>query len=150
MWCLGKKAKKGFYDYPEKPAKKRLWPDLKEKFPQQEASDVDVQEIKDRYLYTIAMEAARTVEEAVVTDIREADVGAILGFGFAPWSGGPLSYIDRVGLAAFKARADELAAKFGDHFKPIKLIEEMARMARLSTVVLEPMQAARKTLSSSE
>lgn len=124
---VGKKGGKGFYDYPAKPAKKHLWPELREKFPQQDADDVDVQDIKDRYLYTIAMEAARTVQEGVVTDIREADVGAILGFGFAPWSGGPLSYIDRVGLAAFQKRAKELAKKYGDHFKPIKLINQMAK-----------------------
>ena len=124
---IGKKGGKGFYDYPEKPAKKRLWPELKEKFPQQNPDDVSVDDLRDRYLYTIAMEAARTVQEGVVTDIREADVGAILGFGFAPWSGGPLSYIDRVGLAAFQKRARELAKKYGDHFKPIKLINQMAK-----------------------
>ena len=124
---IGKKAKKGFYEYPDKPAKKFLWPELKEKYPQQAAEDVDIQSLKDRYLYTIALEAARTVEEGVVTDIREADVGAILGFGFAPWSGGPLSLIDRIGLKGFEARATELASQYGDHFKPTPLISEMAK-----------------------
>ncbi|MCJ8311268.1 MAG: 3-hydroxyacyl-CoA dehydrogenase, partial [Rhizobiaceae bacterium] len=123
---VGKKAGKGFYDYPPKPAKATLWPELKEMYPQQSADDVSVQDIKDRYLFTIAMEAARTVEEGVVSDIREADVGAILGFGFAPYTGGPLSYIDEMGLENFRARAEELAAKYGGHFKPTKLIEEMA------------------------
>ena len=123
---VGKKAGKGFYDYPPKPAKATLWPELKEMYPQQSADDVSVQDIKDRYLFTIAMEAARTVEEGVVSDIREADVGAILGFGFAPYTGGPLSYIDEMGLENFRARAEELAAKYGSHFKPTKLIEEMA------------------------
>ncbi len=124
---IGKKAGKGFYDYPPKPAKAKLWPELKEMFPQQDAEDVSVQDIKDRFLYTIAMEAARTVEEGVVSDIREADVGAILGFGFAPYTGGPLSFIDKVGLAAFEKRAKELAKQYGDHFKPTKLISEMAK-----------------------
>ncbi|MFD0917206.1 3-hydroxyacyl-CoA dehydrogenase NAD-binding domain-containing protein [Pseudahrensia aquimaris] len=124
---IGKKGGKGFYDYPEKPKTKKLWPELREKFPQLDADSIDIQDIKDRYLYTIAMEAARTVQEGVVTDIREADVGAILGFGFAPWSGGPLSYIDRIGLEAFQKRARQLAKKYGDHFKPIRLINEMAK-----------------------
>ncbi|MEM8749819.1 MAG: FAD-dependent oxidoreductase [Pseudomonadota bacterium] len=124
---IGKKAGKGFFDYPEKPAKKRLWPELKDLFDQLDPDTIDVQDLKDRYLYTIAMEAARTVEEGVVTDIREADVGAILGFGFAPYTGGPLSFIDEVGLPAFKKRAEELAARFGDHFKPTSLIEDMAK-----------------------
>ncbi|MDD9910097.1 MAG: 3-hydroxyacyl-CoA dehydrogenase NAD-binding domain-containing protein [Ahrensia sp.] len=124
---IGKKAGKGFFDYPDKPAKKHLWPQLKELYPQLDSDRVDVDTLKDRYLYTIALEAARCVEEGVVTDIREADVGAILGFGFAPWSGGPLSYIDRIGASAFRDRANELAAHHGDHFKPCALIEEMAQ-----------------------
>jgi len=73
------------------------------------------------------MEAARTVQEGVVTDIREADVGAILGFGFAPFTGGPLTFIDDIGLVNFQKRARQLAKKYGDHFKPIKLINQMAK-----------------------
>lgn len=124
---IGKKGGKGFFDYPEKPAKKHLWPELKNLYPQLDPDDVSVDTLKDRYLWTIALEAARCVEEGVVTDVREADVGAILGFGFAPWTGGPLSYIDRIGVAAFRDRANELAAKFGDHFKAPALIAEMAK-----------------------
>ncbi|MEP0944625.1 MAG: 3-hydroxyacyl-CoA dehydrogenase NAD-binding domain-containing protein [Rhizobiaceae bacterium] len=123
---VGKKAGKGFYDYPPKPAKATLWPELKDMYPQQSANEVSVQDIKDRYLFTIAMEAARTVEEGVVSDIREADVGAILGFGFAPYTGGPLSFIDEMGLETFRARAEELAAQYGSHFKATALINEMA------------------------
>ncbi len=123
---IGKKGGKGFFDYPPKPAKKKLWPELKDMYPQKDPGSLDVKDLKDRFLYTIAMEAARTVEENVVTDIREADVGAILGFGFAPYTGGPLSFIDEMGPAVFRDRANELAARFGDHFKPTKLIENMA------------------------
>ncbi len=78
----GRKNGKGFYDYPAKPAKKSLWPGLKELYPQKRAEDVDVTVLKQRLLATIALEAARTVEEGIVTDPREADVGSILGFGF--------------------------------------------------------------------
>ena len=85
---IGKKGGKGFFDYPEKPAKKHLWPELRNLYTQLDPDDVSVDTLKDRYLWTIALEAARCVEEGVVTDIREADVGAILGFGFAPWTGG--------------------------------------------------------------
>src|SRR5690606_21005602 len=90
----GRKNGQGFYDYPAKPAKKSLWPGLKDLYPQKPASEIDVETLKQRFLVTIALEAARTVEEGIVTDPREADVGSILGFGFAPYTGGTLSYID--------------------------------------------------------
>jgi len=122
----GRKNGKGFYDYPAKPAKKSLWPGLKELYPQKPASEIDVNVLKQRFLVTIALEAARTVEEGIVTDPREADVGSILGFGFAPYTGGTLSYIDGMGAKAFVALAEKLAASYGDHFKPTPLLKDMA------------------------
>jgi 3-hydroxyacyl-CoA dehydrogenase/enoyl-CoA hydratase/3-hydroxybutyryl-CoA epimerase len=122
---LGRKNAKGFYDYPPKPAKKSLWPELRTFFPQKKAEDVDTQLIKERLLATIALEAARTVEEGIVTDPREADVGSILGFGFAPYTGGALSYIDGMGVKAFVAMCEKLAV-YGPHFKPTPLLLDMA------------------------
>ena len=123
---IGRKGGRGFYDYPAKPAKKTLWHGLPDMFEQQDAADVDQSDVKDRFLYAMAIEAARTVAEGVVTDIREADVGAILGIGFAPYTGGPISLIDGIGLQRFVERADELAARYGAHFEPIPLLREMA------------------------
>jgi 3-hydroxyacyl-CoA dehydrogenase / enoyl-CoA hydratase / 3-hydroxybutyryl-CoA epimerase len=123
---LGRKNGKGFYDYPAKPAKKHVWPELKTLYPQQDADKVGVNELKERFLYVIALEAARVMEESIVTDPREADVGSILAFGFAPYTGGTLSYIDGIGAAKFVARAKELASKYGPHFMPGKLLEDMA------------------------
>ncbi|MBD8664821.1 enoyl-CoA hydratase/isomerase family protein [Rhizobium sp. CFBP 8752] len=122
----GRKNGKGFYDYPAKPAKKSLWPGLKEFYPQKPAGDVDVSVLKQRFLVTIALEAARTVEEGIVTDPREADVGSILGFGFAPYTGGTLSYIDGMGVKTFVELAEKLAAQYGSHFKPTQLLKDMA------------------------
>jgi 3-hydroxyacyl-CoA dehydrogenase/enoyl-CoA hydratase/3-hydroxybutyryl-CoA epimerase len=123
---LGRKNSKGFYDYPPKPAKKSLWPGLKDLYPQKAAEEVDFNELKQRLLVTIALEAARTVEEGIVTDPREADVGSILGFGFAPYTGGTLSYIDGMGVKTFVALCETLAAKYGDHFAPTPLLKDMA------------------------
>ncbi len=123
---LGRKNGKGFYDYPPKPAKKSLWPGLKDLYPQKPAADVDIGVLKQRFLATIALEAARTVEEGIVTDPREADVGSILGFGFAPYTGGALSYVDGMGAAAFVDLCKSLARSYGPHFRPTKLLKEMA------------------------
>jgi len=62
----------------------------------------------------------------VVTDMREADVGAIFGFGFAPYTGGPISYIDSMGVKNFVSLAEKLEAKFGARFTPPRLLLEMA------------------------
>jgi len=124
---LGKKNGKGFYDYPERPAKKHLWHGLKDLYPQQDADSIDREEIKNRFHATIAVEAARCVEEGVVTDVREADVGSILGFGFAPFTGGALSYIDGMGTTKFVEMLKDLHGKYGEQFKPNALLLEMAK-----------------------
>ena len=85
-----------------------------------------MEELKTRLLYRQAVEAARCFEEGVVTAARDADVGAILGWGFAPWTGGPLSMIDGIGTAAFVATCDRLAKTYGPRFEPPKLLRDMA------------------------
>ena len=123
---FGRKNGKGFYDYPEKPAKKHLWPGLKDLYPQQDADGIDVEELKQRFLAVIALEAARVMEEGIVTDPREADVGSILAFGFAPYTGGALSYIDGIGAERFVKLAKKLQKKYGAQFKAPKLLVDMA------------------------
>ena len=123
---FGRKNAKGFYDYPAKPAKKSLWPGLKDLYAQKKPEEVDMEVLKTRFLVTIALEAARTVEEGIVTDPREADVGSILGFGFAPYTGGALSYIDGMGVKTFVALAEKLSQTYGAHFKPTPLLQDMA------------------------
>lgn len=124
---LGRKNKKGFYDYPEA-GPKRLWPGLADLTSNRlEPELIDMEELQHRLLVTQALEAARTYEEGVVTDPREADVGSIIGFGFAPYSGGTLSFIDNMGAAAFVKLCESLAKKHGERFKPNRLLKRMAK-----------------------
>ena len=123
---LGRKNRKGFYDYPEN-GPKRLWPGLRDlQKTHLEGEMLDMQELKERLLVTQALGAARTVEEGVITDPREADVGSILGFGFAPYTGGALSYIDFMGAKAFVELCRKLQGKYGDRFAPPKILLDMA------------------------
>ena len=87
---------------------------------------IDVQELKDRLLGMQALETARCFEEKVLTDVREADVGSILGFGFAPFSGGTLSWIDMMGTKRFVELCRKLEKKYGARFAPSKLLIDMA------------------------
>ena len=88
---------------------------------------IDIQELKYRLLMVQSLEAARCVEEGVITDVREADVGSILGFGFAPFTGGTLSYIDMMGTKRFVDICQQLEKKYGERFKPPKLLLDMAQ-----------------------
>ena len=126
---FGRKNSKGFYDYPQG-APKRLWPGLADLLPKkltrEQVEALDVEELKQRFLVVQAVEAARTFEEKVVIDVREADVGSILGFGFAPFSGGTLSYIDMMGTKKFVELCRKFEKKYGPRFAPPKLLVEMA------------------------
>ncbi|MGH7027637.1 3-hydroxyacyl-CoA dehydrogenase NAD-binding domain-containing protein [Brevundimonas sp.] len=122
----GRKNGKGFYDYDSKP--KTLWAGLSELAPVKfdDSTPELVEELKTRLLYRQAVEVARCWAEGVIDDPREADLGAILGWGFAPWSGGPITLIDQTGLKAFVETADRLTATYGDRFKVPELLREMA------------------------
>jgi len=128
---LGRKNGKGFYDYPQN-GPKRLWPGLEELQPTRlSVDDIDnnpglVDDLKRRFLVIQALETARIFEEGVLTDVREGDVGSILGFGFAPFTGGTLSYIDMMGTKRFVDLCKALEKKHGPRFKPSKLLLEMA------------------------
>ena len=123
---FGRKNGKGFYDYPQN-GPKRLWPGLLELQPKKlDPEKIDVTELKNRFLVVQALEAARTFEEGVVTDVREADVGSILGFGFAPFTGGTLSYIDMIGTKKFVELSKALEKKHGARFKPSALLLDLA------------------------
>ena len=126
----GRKNGMGFYDYDQKP--KKLWSGLAELAPVKikDSTPELVEDQKQRLLYRQAVEVARCWEEGVIDDPREADVGAILAWGFAPWTGGPITMIDQTGLKAFVAQADDYAARYGDRFKVPQLLRDMAAQGR--------------------
>jgi 3-hydroxyacyl-CoA dehydrogenase/enoyl-CoA hydratase/3-hydroxybutyryl-CoA epimerase len=123
---LGRKAKGGFYAYDDKGKRQGLWAELADKYPPLE-DQPDLIEVQHRLLFSQVLEAVRALEENVLMDIREGDVGAILGWGFAPWSGGPLSWLDMIGAEYAAERCDQLQAAYGDRFECPALLREMAQ-----------------------
>lgn len=122
---LGRKANAGFFDYDEKGKRQGYWKGMHDKFPLAEEQP-DLRDVQDRLMFVQVLEAVRALEEGVLEDIREGDVGAILGWGFAPWSGGPFSWLDILGAPYAAERCDQLQAKFGDRFACPDLLREMA------------------------
>ena len=83
-------------------------------------------EVQHRLLFAQVLEGVRALEDSVLEDIREGDVGAILGWGFAPWSGGPFSWLDIIGTPYAAERCDQLTEAYGARFKTPNLLREMA------------------------
>ena len=123
---MGRKSNAGFYDYDEAGKRQGLWAELTTRY-QAAAEQPDVHEVQNRLMLAQVLEAVRALEEGVLTDIREGDVGAILGWGFAPWSGGPFGWLDIVGAAWAVETCDALAAAHGDRFSAPDMLRRMAR-----------------------
>jgi 3-hydroxyacyl-CoA dehydrogenase/enoyl-CoA hydratase/3-hydroxybutyryl-CoA epimerase len=122
---LGRKAKAGFYSYDESGKRLGLWEGLAEHYPVS-PEQPSLTEVQHRLLFVQVLEAVRALEEGVLTDIREGDVGAILGWGFAPWSGGPFGWLDMLGTPYAAERCDQLAEAYGPRFACPALLREMA------------------------
>ena len=108
----GKKTGHGFYDYAADGGK-TFWPGLRAFAARGRRLEISIADARDRLLCAQALETVRCLDEGVIVDPSQCDVGAILGWGYAPWTGGPLAWIDRQGVAAFVARCGWLAEHYG-------------------------------------
>jgi len=122
---LGRKSNAGFFDYDEKGKRTGYWKGMQDKYPLLE-DQPDLIEVQERLMFAQVLEAVRALEEGVLEDIREGDVGAVLAWGFAPWSGGPLSWLDIIGTPYAAERCDQLTAAYGERFACPDLLREMA------------------------
>jgi 3-hydroxyacyl-CoA dehydrogenase/enoyl-CoA hydratase/3-hydroxybutyryl-CoA epimerase len=112
----------GFYEYVDG-QRSRLWPGLSETF-KSGSSHLPLQDMVDRMLFAEALETQKCLDEGVLSSTADANIGSIMGIGFPTWTGGSAQYIvgyegpAGTGKEAFVARANELAAKYGDRFLP--------------------------------
>jgi len=122
---LGRKTGAGFFDYDEKGKRTGYWDGLEARYPRA-GDQPDLHEVQHRLMFAQVLEAVRALEDGVLEDIREGDVGAILAWGFAPWSGGPFSWLDILGTPYAAERCDQLTDAFGPRFATPALLREMA------------------------
>ncbi|MCF6315330.1 MAG: 3-hydroxyacyl-CoA dehydrogenase NAD-binding domain-containing protein [Marinosulfonomonas sp.] len=123
---LGRKSASGFYAYDDKGKRTGLWDGLAAQYPVSDAQP-DVTEVQHRLLMAQVLEAVRALDEGVLEDIREGDVGAILGWGFAPWSGGPFSWLDIISAGKAVEICDHLTETYGERFSTPDLLRDMAK-----------------------
>jgi 3-hydroxyacyl-CoA dehydrogenase/enoyl-CoA hydratase/3-hydroxybutyryl-CoA epimerase len=124
----GRKGGAGFYDYPEG-APKRLWPGLAQHFLRRQAQP-RVEDLQRRLLFVQALDAARCLEAGIIASEADADVGALLGWGFPVCRGGPIGLIRQTGVERFCAECERLAAAHGERFAPTQELQRMARGER--------------------
>ncbi|WP_411838731.1 3-hydroxyacyl-CoA dehydrogenase NAD-binding domain-containing protein [Paracoccus sp. ME4] len=122
---MGRKSKSGFYAYDEAGKRQGLWEGLDARFPRADDQPT-LEDVQHRLMFAQTLEAVRALEEGVLEDIREGDVGAILGWGYAPWSGGPFGWLDILGADRAVAICDDLTARFGARFTAPRMLREMA------------------------
>ena len=122
---LGKKTNAGFYAYDAAGKREGLWSGLAATYPVADLQP-DLTEVQHRLLFAQVLEAVRALQDGVLTDIREGDVGAILGWGFAPWSGGPFSWLDIIGAPRAVEICDALTVRHGPRFAAPDLLRDMA------------------------
>ena len=124
----GRAAGAGFYDYDERGKRRGLWPGLSDLAAQAPPENTGVAHVQERLLLAQAAEAVRCIDEGVITRHRDAELGAVLGLGFAPQTGGPLGYLDGLGHAHAIGRLEALAADHGPRYEPPETLRNMAEL----------------------
>ncbi|WP_028852304.1 3-hydroxyacyl-CoA dehydrogenase NAD-binding domain-containing protein [Thermocrispum municipale] len=122
----GRAGGAGFYEYQDG-KRVGLWPGLREAF-NSGSGDVPFEDLKDRYLFSQAVETIRCFDEGVINTVADANIGSIFGIGFPAWTGGVVQFINQYpgGLQGFVDRARELAAKYGPQFEPPQSLVDKA------------------------
>ncbi|MVO17498.1 3-hydroxyacyl-CoA dehydrogenase NAD-binding domain-containing protein [Parasedimentitalea huanghaiensis] len=138
---MGRKANAGFFEYDDKGKRVEYWKGMQEKYPMADKQP-DLIAVQERLMFVQVLEAVRALEEGVLEDIREGDVGAILAWGFAPWSGGPLSWLDILGTPYAAERCDQLEEQFGERFACPPLLREMAAKGQTFYKRFDPAKTA--------
>ncbi|ODQ94077.1 3-hydroxyacyl-CoA dehydrogenase [Dietzia alimentaria] len=130
----GRAAGAGFYEYADG-KRAGLWSGLREAFNTSPDNAPPLQDLIDRMIFAEVLETQKCVDEGVIVDDADANIGSIIGIGFPAWTGGTRQYAKNysepgaklaTGYKGFVARAEELAAKYGERFAPTESLKKLA------------------------
>lgn len=122
---FGKKVGKGFYIWKGK--EKKVNPEIFKFVKNESAKNLSDQEIMDRINFLMINEAARCIEEKVISRPDYLDMAMIMGTGYPPFRGGVLKYADSRGINTVVDSLNRFAEKYGERFKPCNLLVTMAK-----------------------
>jgi 3-hydroxyacyl-CoA dehydrogenase/enoyl-CoA hydratase/3-hydroxybutyryl-CoA epimerase len=126
---LGRKGRKGFYRYDERGKKGGVDESVYEFLPGgRRPVDTPAEEIQRRCALAMVNEAVRCLEEGIVRQPRDGDVGAVFGIGFPPFRGGPYRHVDATGAAAIVQQLQLLDGKHPGRFTPCAMLVQMAKV----------------------
>ncbi len=123
----GKKNKQGFYTYNAKGKKAGVDKSAYKYFHGSGDKSLDIKEIQDRGLYLMMNEAVQCLEEGIISSAKDGDIAAVFGIGFLPFTGGPFSLMDHIGISAVVDRMNALQSSYGERFAPRPLLVKMAK-----------------------
>jgi 3-hydroxyacyl-CoA dehydrogenase / enoyl-CoA hydratase / 3-hydroxybutyryl-CoA epimerase len=128
---LGRKGRKGFYQYDEQGKKGEVDQSIYALLPMGAvAADYDAEDIQRRAVFAMLNEAARCLEDGIIRSPRDGDIGAVFGIGFPPFLGGPFRYMDSLGENNVVRTLEELESQYGPRFTPAPILVDMARSGR--------------------
>jgi len=125
----GRKNKKGFYKYDEKGKKVygQVDTEIYSYYGGNARKKFDATEIHHRCAFAMLNEAALCLEEGIIENPLDGDIGAVFGLGFPPFRGGPFRYVDTIGAQQAVDILNDLAAKYGARFKPAQILVDYAK-----------------------
>jgi 3-hydroxyacyl-CoA dehydrogenase/enoyl-CoA hydratase/3-hydroxybutyryl-CoA epimerase/3-hydroxyacyl-CoA dehydrogenase/enoyl-CoA hydratase/3-hydroxybutyryl-CoA epimerase/enoyl-CoA isomerase len=128
---LGQKTGKGFFAYKDKKGKGAPDPEVEAMLAERvrDKKAWTAEKLQDRMFLPMILEATRILEEALVRDARDVDLGLIFGIGFPPFRGGLLFWADTIGAKAIIERLKPFES-LGRRYEPTKMLREMENSGR--------------------
>ncbi len=122
----GRKNRRGFYTYDANGERGGVDETVYDALGLGPRREIPASEITERIMLAFVNEAARCLEEGILRSARDADIGAVFGFGFPPFRGGPFFWVDQMGSDTVVATLDRLAERHGPRFEPAQILRDHA------------------------
>jgi 3-hydroxyacyl-CoA dehydrogenase/enoyl-CoA hydratase/3-hydroxybutyryl-CoA epimerase len=133
---LGRKGRSGFYKYDESGKKGDVDNSIYQiigagaRANAERHVNIPAEEMVRRCVLAMVNEAALCLQEGILRNVRDGDVGAVFGIGFPPFRGGPFRYVDTLGAATVVRQLQELNNRYSPRFLAADVLVEMAKTGR--------------------